>query len=166
LSPQAQQEFCFVSRSAARTRKLGRALAAHVRPGDLLCLMGDLGAGKTTFVQGLAAGLGAQELATSPSFVLLHEYHGRLPVFHLDLYRVTGDLTEIGIDDILSSAGVVVVEWAERLPLRFCDEALEVEFQFDDADRNVRHISMRTSGGRGQHLLNRFVRKSNADARD
>lgn len=110
-----------VTTDAAGTRQVGRALAAVLGPGDVVLLDGDLGAGKTVFVQGLAAGLGLDPgVVTSPTFALVHEYTGgRLPLQHLDLYRLEAvDLDQIGLDPDLAAAGVVAVEWAERLARR------------------------------------------------
>ncbi len=99
------------------TIAFGRAFAAHVGAGDVLALCGDLGAGKTHFVKGLAEGLGAPVEVTSPTFTLIHEYvGGRLPLFHLDFYRLDheDDLIEIGFDDYLAEEGVMAIEWADR----------------------------------------------------
>lgn len=107
-----------ISHSPAETFALGRAWAAAVREGAILALTGDLGSGKTQLVRGLAAGLGCRGRVTSPTFALLHEYHGgRLPLFHLDLYRLDtpADIVRAGLEDYLvSPPGVAVVEWAER----------------------------------------------------
>jgi len=105
----------------AETRAVAAALAADLRPGDLVLLHGDLGAGKTVFVKGLAEGLGLDPGGvTSPTFTLVHEYRdGRLPLIHLDLYRLASvELDEVGLDGDLAARGVVVVEWAERLTRR------------------------------------------------
>jgi tRNA threonylcarbamoyladenosine biosynthesis protein TsaE len=160
------QRWEYISRSAAATRRLGRRLAGCLRPGDVVCLVGDLGAGKTTFVQGLAAGLGVRDPATSPTFVLVHEYRGRIPLFHLDLYRLSGDLTEIGLDDILGGDAAVVVEWAERMPGHLCESAIEIDFDFDASSSTGRRIVVRASGERGQNVLRELERERNARPRD
>jgi tRNA threonylcarbamoyladenosine biosynthesis protein TsaE len=107
-----------VTRSEAETLEAGRALAASVRDGDIVLLRGDLGMGKTVFARGLAIGLGVDpDDVRSPTFTLINPYHGRLPVFHVDLYRIDrpSDLDELGLEEILGGPGVSVVEWAERL---------------------------------------------------
>ena len=156
----------YFSRSAAATRRLGRCLATYLQPGDVICLTGDLGAGKTTFVQGLAAGLGVPDPATSPTFVLVHEYRGRIPLFHLDLYRLSGDLTEIGLEDILGGDAAVVVEWAERLPGHLCENGLEIDFDFDASGAAARRIVVRAAGQRGRQVLSQLERERNARPRD
>lgn len=105
-----------VCATAEATRDLAARLGAHLRRGDVIALHGDLGAGKTCFAQGLAAGLGVEGLVTSPTFIMIGEYAGRLPLYHVDLYR-TGGLAEIqalGLDDLLDGDGVTVIEWAEK----------------------------------------------------
>jgi tRNA threonylcarbamoyladenosine biosynthesis protein TsaE len=113
-----------VSAGPDATRRLAAALARVAAPGDLLALIGDLGAGKTQFAKGFGAGLGVRATINSPSFVLMAEYTGRLPLFHLDLYRLA-DATDAyagGLIDERQAAGVTLIEWAERLgpvlPLR------------------------------------------------
>ncbi|MCE9610377.1 MAG: tRNA (adenosine(37)-N6)-threonylcarbamoyltransferase complex ATPase subunit type 1 TsaE [Chthoniobacter sp.] len=108
-----------ISASPAETIAHGQALAATLRRGDVLALSGDLGAGKTHFVKGLAAGLGTAASVTSPTFTLLHEYPGgRLPLYHFDLYRLddADEALRIGLDEYLYGDGVCVIEWAEKFP--------------------------------------------------
>lgn len=106
-----------MSDSAVSTRDLAARLAAVARAGDLICLRGDLGAGKTQFAKGFAAGLGVTTTVNSPSFVLMAEHAGRLPLFHLDLYRLADaeDAVAGGLLDERQQTGVTLVEWAERL---------------------------------------------------
>lgn len=106
------------SSSERQTREIAAALASTLQPGAVLLLSGDLGAGKTAFVKGLAEGLGiSSDEVTSPTFTLVHEYRGgRLPLIHVDLYRLDRvDLDEIGLDQDLADRGVIAVEWAERM---------------------------------------------------
>jgi tRNA threonylcarbamoyladenosine biosynthesis protein TsaE len=103
--------------SAAATQALAASLAVVARPGDLISLIGDLGAGKTQFAKGFGAGLGVTDTIVSPSFVLMAEYRGRLPLFHIDLYRLAGAAEALagGLVDERQGEGVTLVEWAERL---------------------------------------------------
>jgi len=105
-----------ISHSADQTRRLGARLAEWLAPGDVLLLRGHLGAGKTVFAQGVAAGLGIDEPVTSPTFTLIHEHHGRVPLYHVDLYRIGGDVEagDLGLEDYLYGDGVTLIEWAER----------------------------------------------------
>jgi tRNA threonylcarbamoyladenosine biosynthesis protein TsaE len=99
------------------TSALGRALATAAAPGDVICLWGDLGAGKTHLAKAFGAGLGVADTITSPSFILMAEYEGRLPLFHIDLYRLA-DATDAlagGLIDDRQAAGVTLVEWPDRL---------------------------------------------------
>lgn len=106
-----------VAADPAATSALGRALGALAQPGDLVCLWGELGAGKTHLAKAFAAGLGVTETVTSPSFVLMAEYQGRLPLFHIDPYRLASaeDALTGGLIDERQRAGVTLVEWPERL---------------------------------------------------
>ena len=109
------------STSESQTKTIAAAFAATLQPGAVLLLSGDLGAGKTAFVKGLAEGLGlSPDEVTSPTFTLVHEYRGgRLPLIHVDLYRLDrADLDEIGLDQDLADQGVIAVEWAERMSRR------------------------------------------------
>ena len=128
-----------------RAESLGRTL----NPPAVVALTGDLGSGKTTFVQALCRGYGVQDAVTSPTFALVHEYHApRSAVFHLDLYRLAGpaDLVNIGWDDILSSEALVIVEWAERAGTRLPEDAMRIHFEHDPADGDRRLLR---AGGLG-----------------
>jgi tRNA threonylcarbamoyladenosine biosynthesis protein TsaE len=106
-----------VSRSAEETQALGQRLGARLGGGDVVACIGPLGAGKTCFLQGLARGLGVTADVTSPTFVLVNQYRGRLPIYHVDAYR-TGSLAELvdlGLEEMLHGEGVTIVEWADKL---------------------------------------------------
>jgi tRNA threonylcarbamoyladenosine biosynthesis protein TsaE len=117
-----------VTRDAAETRALGAALAVAARPGDMISLVGDLGAGKTQFAKGFGAGLGITDTIVSPSFVLMAEYRGRLPLFHVDLYRLADAAEALagGLIDDRQVEGVTLVEWAERLAEALPADRLDV----------------------------------------
>jgi tRNA threonylcarbamoyladenosine biosynthesis protein TsaE len=120
-----------LSSSPAETQAVGREFGQRLAAGAVLNLRGDLGAGKTEFVKGLAQGLGARDQVTSPTFTLIHEYRsGRLPLFHLDLYRLRseGELDEIGFDDYLEAGGVCAVEWGEKFAHRLPAETESIGF--------------------------------------
>jgi len=106
-----------ISRSPEQTRALGEHLGARLEAGSVVACIGELGAGKTCFLQGLARGLGVESMVTSPTFVLVNHYRGRLPVYHLDAYRTETltELLDIGVEDLLHGDGVTVIEWADKL---------------------------------------------------
>ena len=130
--------------SPEETEAVGRRLAALLRPGDVIAYYGDLGAGKTAFTRGLAAGLGVTEQVTSPTYTIVNEYlSGRMPLFHFDMYRLgsADELFDIGWEDYLARGGVCAVEWSENV-----DEAFEAPIRItitkDHADENVRTITL------------------------
>jgi len=135
-----------VSRDPAATRELARRLAGVARPGDLICLWGDLGSGKTVFAKGFGAGLGVVATITSPTFILMSEYQGRLPLFHVDLYRLddAADALAGGLLDERRATGVTLVEWPERLGPSLPVERLDVEI--DGGGDESRSITLRASG--------------------
>ena len=105
------------SHGPEHTQEIAARLAASLRPGDVVALTGELGAGKTCFTQGLGRGLGVTGRVASPTFVLVNEYRGRLPVHHVDAYRTESltELLDLGLDELFSGDGVTVVEWADKL---------------------------------------------------
>ena len=133
-----------ITRSAAGTGRAGEEMAATLEAGDVVLLTGNLGLGKTVFARGVAAGLGVPpDEVHSPSFALVHQYRGRLPVYHIDLYRIEkdADLDELGLEEILGGEGVAVVEWAERLgPYRV---GRYVEVTFLDRGGSERELRIR-----------------------
>jgi tRNA threonylcarbamoyladenosine biosynthesis protein TsaE len=137
-------ELAVVSDDAAATRALGGRLAAVARAGDLVCLVGELGAGKTQLAKGFAAGLGVTDVVASPTFVLMAEYEGRLPLFHLDLYRLddAADALAGGMLDDRQAAGVTVVEWAERLGAALPESRLDIVIS--GTAEEPRSIALRT----------------------
>ncbi len=146
----------FHTQNADETRALAARLGALLQPGDTLCLIGDLGAGKTTWTQGLALGLGLppEEPVNSPTFTLVAEHPGgRIPLVHLDVYRLSGsaDLYDLAFDDYLSGDSVVVIEWADKIADALPAERLEITLTPDTPD--TRQIVMASMGARGEELL-------------
>lgn len=134
----------YQSNSEEETRRIAAALAKDLRAGAIVLLKGDLGAGKTAFVRGLAEGLGINaEEVTSPTFTLVHEYRGgRLPLVHVDLYRLDrADLDEIGLDQDVASRGIVAVEWPERLN-RKIGNTITVHIADLGGDRREIHLDL------------------------
>jgi tRNA threonylcarbamoyladenosine biosynthesis protein TsaE len=124
-----------ITTSAAETEAEGERLGAHLKPGDLVLLAGPLGAGKTTFVRGLARGAGSDAHVASPTFQLVRRYRGRVNLAHVDLYRLDGsaELSDLGLDELLDE-GAVVVEWGDRLKAK---GARLITFEPLDRDRRL-----------------------------
>ncbi len=134
----------FLSHSTTETEDLGAALAARLAPGAVVAYRGDLGAGKTAFTRGLARGLGYTGRVTSPTFTVVNEYLGRVPLFHFDLYRLAGedDLFDIGWEDYLDRGGVCAVEWSERAGSALPPETVAVTIRRCEENEDWRHITI------------------------
>jgi tRNA threonylcarbamoyladenosine biosynthesis protein TsaE len=132
-----------VSPEPAATTALGRALAMAARPGDLICLWGELGAGKTHLAKAFGAGLGVTDTIVSPSFILMAEYAGRLPLFHLDLYRLADatDAVSGGLVDDRQTGGVTLVEWPDRMAAVL--PAARLDIRIDGSGDEPRAITLR-----------------------
>ena len=127
----------WTSHSPEETENLGRELAVRLKPGDVVALTGEIGAGKTTFVRGLAEGLGVPAgSVASPSFVLVREYRGRIPLYHADLFRLEGmpQAASVGLEEFYEQGGVTVIEWADQVPGALPEVYLEVRFEVVDPD--------------------------------
>ena len=130
-----------IAANAEATRQVAAEFASDLKAGSVVALVGDLGAGKTEFVKGVAAALAAPGVVTSPTFTLIHEYPGgRLPLYHMDFYRLNSEheLDEIGFDDYLSRPGICAIEWANRFPERIPGTAIWVTLSI--AENNERLI--------------------------
>jgi tRNA threonylcarbamoyladenosine biosynthesis protein TsaE len=137
--------------SPAATMNLGKRIGGRLEPGDVIALVGELGCGKTLLTRGICNGLGVPERqVNSPTFVLVNEYRGRLPIFHIDLYRLSGidDGFEIGITDYFSRAreGVMIIEWAEKIINLLPPDLLKIEF--DIISMQKRHIVLSSTSRR------------------
>ena len=141
--------------SETETQQLGRALGAAAQPGLVVGLVGNLGAGKTRFVQAAAEGLDIpREAVNSPTFVLIHEYEGRLPVYHFDTYRL-GDIDEfleLGADEYMSGDGVCFIEWADRMEEVLPRDRLSIAFEI--TGELTRRVTLASGGRISQSVLN------------
>lgn len=142
------------SHSPEQTRLLGNDLGGLAGKGDVLLLVGELGTGKTCLVQGIAHGLAVREYAFSPSFVIVREYRGRLPLYHIDLYRLDRieEIADLGLEEYLSGDGVSVVEWADKGMQLMPDENLLVSLQYVPASDTSRSIYLAAQGRRYREL--------------
>ncbi len=133
-----------ITKSPEQTELLGKKLAELLRPGDVIAYYGDLGAGKTAFTRGLAAGLGIREAVTSPTYTIVNEYlSGRMPLFHFDMYRLSSseELFDIGWEDYLARGGVCAVEWSENVEDALTD-AISITIEKDPAQLDWRKITI------------------------
>lgn len=139
----------FVTESPEATFSLGKELGARLDRGDVICLSGDLGAGKTLFTQGVAAGLGVGEGVTSPTFTILQVYEdGRCPIYHFDLYRleIPQQLEDIGFEEYSRPDGVAIIEWADKFAAEMPEEHLWIELKINDEAGRV--VTMSPHGAR------------------
>ena len=138
----AKSSLNLASRSPEETQRLGRIIGELARPGDIILLSGPLGAGKTCLAQGIARGLGVMENAASPSYVLMREFAGRLPLYHMDLYRLEfREIDELGLDDYLYGRGVCVIEWAEKAGALLPADHLFIKLDYaGESERNIEII--------------------------
>ncbi len=146
--------FSVITSSTEQTEELGRIVGALLEPGDLVCLYGDLGAGKTHFSFGIAQGLEVREqYITSPTFTFVNEYEGRIPFYHIDLYRLQdpSELEGIGFEEYIDSDGATVIEWAERAEDELPGEALSI--YLSHVSESGREIGFFAEGARYEKLL-------------
>lgn len=152
-----------ISHSEAQTRRFGARLGRLVQGGDVICLAGELGSGKTCFAQGVGLGLEIEETITSPTFTLINEYksaRGSLILYHIDLYRVYDpqDTLTFGLDEYLYGEGVCLIEWADRVPQVLPGERLWIALRH--IDETKRGVLMKASGERYEELLHQFKRRA------
>jgi tRNA threonylcarbamoyladenosine biosynthesis protein TsaE len=158
--------FSIVTSRPEQTREIGRILGSLLEPGDLVCLYGDLGAGKTHFSYGIALGLDVEErYVTSPTFTFVNEYRGRIPFYHIDLYRLKdpSELEGIGFEEYIDSDGATVIEWAERAEEELPDERLNVYLSY--VNEQSREVGFFAEGERYSRLLQVVKERIEKDTR-
>jgi len=140
--------------SPEETLHLGQLLAALLKAGDVVCLCGDLGAGKTLLTKGIAAGLGVTEDVTSPTFTVLQVYEAKPPIYHFDLYRLehADELMDIGFDEFVSGSGIAIIEWADKFSDFMPEEYLRIEIMHG-ATPETRTIQVQPQGNRYESLV-------------
>jgi tRNA threonylcarbamoyladenosine biosynthesis protein TsaE len=141
-----------ITRRPEETQELGKRLGKIAKAGDVILLVGKLGAGKTCLTQGIAWGLGIDEYAVSPSFVLVRELHGRLPLYHVDFYRLENleEIAELGLDEYFYGKGVTVVEWAEKAFELLPPENLLIEMEY--IAETERRLKLKPTGKRYREM--------------
>jgi len=159
-----QDSLDFISHSEEQTRRVGARLGELLQSGDLVCLEGELGTGKTCLTQGIGRGLGIKEPIVSPSFTLINEYHPPSPspaFYHIDLYRLVDPVAEaraLGLEEYLFGDGICVIEWAERIKELLPPERLWITLRH--IDRTKRGILIKASGKRYLALLREFGKRA------
>ena len=143
-----QRALVVTTKSAEETRIVGASLAPVLLPGDVISLSGDLGAGKTVFVQGLAAAMGVAERVTSPTFTIVHEYEGRYPILHLDVYRLNSfqEVIDLGFEEFLDPQAIVAVEWGDAIGPMLPRRHLDIELLRTDGEDDDRRLIFRPHG--------------------
>lgn len=149
------QSLEFTSHNPEQTQLLGSYLGKLAQKADVLLLTGELGTGKTCLVQGIARGLDVDEYAFSPSFVILRQYHGRLPLYHIDLYRLDSlnEIAGLGLEDYLYGDGVCVIEWAEKAQQLLPPDSLLISLKYVGALATRRSIQLKPQSQRYNQLL-------------
>lgn len=163
FSHKGEHQWKCLLRSRLDTEQLGMAIGHELHGGEVITLTGELGAGKTCFVRGLAKGMGlSTEEVTSPTFMIIQEYGSQPPIAHVDLYRLESsvEIDEIGLSAYMDTEHVVVIEWADRLSqAQLPDDRLALHLTF--GSRYSRHVLLQAFGTRSQKLLNALVRQEN-----
>lgn len=138
----------FDSSSPAATMTIGRELGKIISPGTVICITGDLGAGKTHFAKGVALGLDIADHVTSPTFTLINEYEGRIPLYHVDAYRLTSadEAYELGLEEYLYGEGVTLIEWPDRVKPLIPEEYLAVRIDLTEKDDDFRVLDIQAYG--------------------
>lgn len=134
----------FHTASAEETQELGKRLGSFLKKGDVIALQGPLAAGKTTITKGIALSLNVKDTITSPTFCLISEYEGRLPLYHFDVYRLQGadDFANLGADDMIYGDGVCLIEWSEKIMDELPKKTIIVKLSVDPSDPNARDIQI------------------------
>lgn len=130
-------EYKITTKSEEETMEIAQNIESEKFPNMIICLEGDLGSGKTVFTKGIASALGIEEIITSPTFNIIKEYGGEMPLFHMDLYRLTGNPSELGLEEYFCKNGIVVIEWSDIIKDYLPEERLEIKIKIVDEDTRV-----------------------------
>lgn len=142
--------FEFIATTPEQTQEFAKRLASLLQPGDVIALEGDLGAGKTTFTKGLALGLGITRNVNSPTFTIIKEYQGRLPLYHMDVYRVEDSYEDLGFEEYFEGNGVTIVEWAHLIETQLPECLLTIHLFHGENGR--RRLVLEPKGSRFEQI--------------
>lgn len=146
-------DYKYTSKSIEDTMELAENIESEKFPGMVVCLIGELGSGKTVFVKGFAKALGIEETITSPTFTLIKEYtNSEIPLYHMDVYRLDGDAKTLGLDDYFNQDAVCMIEWADLITDYLPEERLEIKFKI--IDENTRVLILKPYGDKYEDLVN------------
>ena len=143
-------EYKITTRSEMETIEIAQNFESEKFPNMIICLDGELGSGKTVFTKGIANALGIQESITSPTFTIIKEYEGELPLYHMDVYRLDGNTDGIGIEEYFTKGGVVVIEWSDTIKYILPEERLHIKFK--EVDENKRVLKLTPYGQKYEEL--------------
>ncbi len=148
----------YTTHSEFETLNIGKKLGELLNKGDIVCLNGDLGTGKTVFVKGIAMALSIDEYITSPTFTIVNEYDSKIPLFHFDVYRISDsdEMFEIGFEEYLDNKGIVVIEWASIISEILPEETINVTISKVGEDFDLRNIIIDFNGGKYKDLEQKF----------
>ena len=136
-----------ISRNETDTIELAQNIESEKFPNMVICLMGDLGSGKTVFTKGFASSLEIEEAVTSPTFNIIKEYtSGQMDLYHMDVYRLEGKVEDLGIEDYFNKGGVTIIEWADMIEDYLPEERLDIKFRLSDEDEDTRIITITPHG--------------------
>ena len=148
----------FQTKSSSETIRIGKEIGGFLLPGDVLALAGELGTGKTQFIKGVAEGVGIKKstYVSSPSFTLINEYPGKIPFYHIDLFRLTSEKEAegLGLEEYFQGNGITAIEWADRIPSLLPEELLWIKIHY--TGEHTRTIEMAPKGKRYQQLMKKF----------
>ncbi len=149
--PDKIMEYKITTRNEVETMELAQNIEAEKFPNMIICLEGDLGSGKTVFTKGLASALGIDDVITSPTFNIIKEYtNGEMPLYHMDVYRLDGDIASLGLEEYYKKGGVVVIEWSDTIRDYLPEERLEIKIRI--IDENTRVLIMKPYGKQYEDL--------------
>jgi len=154
-------DLTIITKSPEETKKIGKDISRLVKPGDLIAFYGELGAGKTCFIQGVSEGLEVKDYVTSPSFTIINEYQGKIFVYHFDLFRLNDieEILELGYEEYFYGNGLTVIEWANKIEKLLPKDHLKIDIKFKDCYK--RRISFVPQGDRFNKLLEELTRIEN-----